>query len=335
MTEVTAMASIHNIRTDQPHSVTKSQLETCLLNLDILDSWQIPPFQRRLRVNEKVREIADELCVNGGIVNGIITLGRLPNDPVIYLVDAQHRREAMRLSGLPEFIADVRTKWFATMAEMAEEYRKLNSPIVRMKADDTLRAMEYNSSLMQQLHAACPFIGYDFIKSGSSGGPIVGMSSVLRCWRASGYDTPSMGTGASAARVVEDLTTADIQQLIDFLKLAYNAWGSEPENYRLWGALNLMMCMWLCRVLVIDNERMGGKRYLVLTPEQFRRCLMRVSADRNYIDWLQGRKAGERDRAPCYARLRSLVVRCLHEDNPNQNLKMPKPAWATTGVHKR
>lgn len=89
--------------------------------------------------------------------------------------------------------------------------------------------------------------------------------------------------------------------------------------------------MWMWRRLVLDKERVGNTRYVVLTPDQFKRCAMSVSADANYVDWLLGRNIGERDRSPCYQRLKTIFVQRLANDTPKATTKpkLPQPAWAS------
>ena len=55
---------------------------------------------------------------------------------------------------------------------------------------------------------------------------------------------------------------------------------------------------------------------------------MSLSADTNYIDWLSGRKIGDRDRAPAFARIKTLFGNRLQQDRGKRPL-MPQPAWAT------
>lgn len=87
--------------------------------------------------------------------------------------------------------------------------------------------------------------------------------------------------------------------------------------------------MWLWRRLVLEEER-GVKRFVRLTPEQFKKCLMSVSASSDYNDWLRGRVMGDRDRSPCYARLKAIfVARLQDESRDKKKPMMPLPAWAS------
>ena len=62
----------------------RSQMDTLLLTLDQVNRWELSPWQRELRETEKVHRCAEELKLNGGIISGIVTLGRLTGDPKYY-----------------------------------------------------------------------------------------------------------------------------------------------------------------------------------------------------------------------------------------------------------
>jgi hypothetical protein len=310
-----------------PKSV-RSSMETMLVSVDDVNQWRVPPFQRPVRVNAKVLGLAEELKHNGGVISGIVTLGRITSGGnVHYIVDGQHRLEAFRISELAEAIVDVRLCTFDSMAEMAEEFVRLNSSLAKIRPDDVLRGLEGSVPVLRKIREACPFVGYDQIRRGGASGAVLGMSSVIRCWAASATETPSAGAGNSAASVAESTDAKSAEDLCRFLNLAKIAWGRDPEYYRLWGSLNLTLCMWLYRRLVLDKER-GVKRFVVLTNEEFKRCLMSLSADSNYLDWLGGRMIGDRDRAPAFTRIKTLFVDRLQQDLGKRPL-MPLPVWAT------
>ncbi len=215
---------------------------------------------------------------------------------------------------------------FDDMGEMAQEFVGLNQSLVRMRPDDTLRAMEHSSTLLRLIRHRCEFVGYDQIRRGSNA-PILGMSLLLRCWAGSARETPSTTGLGVASSIAASLDANEAGSLITFLQIAEAAWGRDPENNRLWGGLNLTMCMWLWRRLVLDRERATLKR-VRLNEAQFKKCLMRTSASGDYVDWLHGRQIGDRDRSPCYARLCGLFVSCLR-DAGMEKVAMPKPAWAS------
>jgi len=306
----------------------QSRMDTIILTKDMVANWRIPAFQRPLRVNDKVMSVAKTIAQNESI-EGVITLGRLRADATYYIVDGQHRIEAFKLSELQEAIADVRVVSFDSMAEMADEFVNLNSNLVKMRPDDILRGLEASTPVLRQIIKSCDFVGYDQIRRGRSS-PIVSMSALLRCWAASQFETPSPSSGVvgGAANLARTLDTGSMQHMIQFLNIAQAAWGRDPEYYRLWGNLNLTLCMWLWNRLVIDRDRAGGKRYICLSAAEFKKCLMSVSAEADYVAWLLGLNLGDRDRAPAYGRLKSIFVRRLSDENKGERAKLPSPAWS-------
>lgn len=306
----------------------RSSMETIIVTNKEVAGWKLPPFQRPLRVNKKVQALSEELKANGGIMSGVLTLGRLPGDPSNWIVDGQHRIEGFKISGLEEIITDVRIMHFKTMAEMAQEFVELNSALVRMRPDDILRGMEESMPPLAFIRAQCEFVAYDQIRRGDQHSAVLSMSTVIRSWIGSTKEVPSSTGLGSALEMAQSLDMGSAQNLVVFLLTAHQAWGSDPENYRLWGNLNLSVTMWLWRKLVIEKDRRGNTRYVALTPQQFKQCLMFVSASSDYIDWLLGRSLTERDRSPCYAKLKALFIRRLGNTSDGKKPMLPQPSWA-------
>ena len=305
----------------------RSQMETLILTPAMMETWQKPPFQRMLKVNEKVKSIADDLK-RDPVIGGILTLGILASDKngTLYLLDGQHRREAAYISGLKEFIGDVRIMIFDTMAEMAEEFVKLNTPIVKMQPDDVLRGLEPSTRPLQIIRQKCPFVGYAFIRT-SGRGYQLGMSATLRCWAGSEKETPGVTGGKSALIIAGEMTIEDAEELAKILNVLMSSWGKDIENTRLWSNLNLCMCMWIWRVMVLDRDRGGGKRYATLSTDQFKHCLMALAASVDYIQFLVGRQMNDRDRSPTYRRIKMIFSDRLKHEGID-NLRFPSPSWA-------
>lgn len=311
-----------------PPKAEQSRMDTLIITPEMVSMWKVPPFQRPLRINEKVRSVVEQVK-STECIEGVLTLGILRTDPSFYIVDGQHRVEAFKLSEMKEAIADVRICKFATLADMAEEFVRLNSSLVKMRPDDLLRGLEDSTPALKAIRKSCEFVGYDNIRRGTSG-PIVGMSALIRCWSAASYETPAPSGGQSAASLAQSLDQASVQNLIAFLATAHSAWGRDPEYFRLWGNLNLTLCMWLWNRLVIDRDRFGNKRYTVLNIPEFKKCLMSLSAESDYLAWLVGRNVSDRDRSPCYTRLKGIFVRRLNEDiKRDKKPSLPSPAWAS------
>lgn len=307
----------------------RSSMETIIVSVEQVNQWRVPPFQRPIRVNAKVGAMADEIKRDGVSLPGVITLGKLSRDSTLYVVDGQHRLEAFRISGLQEVIVDVRIIQFDNMGEMADEFVGLNSKLVNMRPDDILRGLEPTLPQLQRIREECEFVGYDNIRRNATGSPVVGMSSIIRCWTSSAAETPSgnMVGGRSIVGAASDMDEASTGHMIKFLQLARIAWGRDPEYFRLWSNLNLTICMWLWRRLVLDKER-GVKRAIVLSEAQFKQCLMSVSADPNYVDWLHRRVLSDRDRGPAYAKLRTIFSRRLISEGVVRPM-LPSPAWVS------
>lgn len=323
------MGSVINLRgaKEAPKS-QQSRMETIIVSQPMVSSWKIPQFQRPLRVNEKVRLVTEQIKKSEEI-EGVLTLGQVKNDPSHYIVDGQHRVEAFKLSEMEGAIADVRIVTFDTMADMADEFVRLNSSLVKMRPDDILRGLENSNPALKAIRKSCEFVGYDQIRRGKSG-PVLSMSALLRCWAASTYETPAgSSAGMSAAGLAQSLDQTSMQNMIAFLATAHAAWGRDPEYYRLWGNLNLALTMWLWNRLVIDRDRLGNKRYAILNPTQFKKCMMSLSAEGDYLAWLPGRNLSDRDRSPCYSRIKTIFTRRLADEDHGKRPMLPSPAWAS------
>lgn len=308
--------------TSTAQKATRTTVDTVLISKDIVSSWKNPPFQRPLRVNDKVRALAETIKADGGVLPGVVTLGVMGGAK--YLLDGQHRREAFLLSGCDEGYTDVRTHFFDDMGQMGEEFVALNSQLVRLRPDDILRGLEGSFEPLRLIRAKCRFVGYDMIRRNENA-PILSMSLVLRVWRGSASEVPAPhGVATTAANLAKTITEDDADQMIAFLLCCHEAWGRELENARLWGSLNLILCAWLYRRTVITQWSAKTPK---LTRELFRKCLMSLSADAHYTDWLVGRHLGERDRSPAYDRLKAVFAARLALEM-GQKPKLPAPAWA-------
>lgn len=315
---------------DLPKSAPRTErsiMDTLLLTPAGVDRWEKPPFQRELKTTPKVIAFAEELKLNGGVISGIITLGKLGNKT--YIVDGQHRIEGFRISGLPEGIADVRICTFESMADMGEEFVKLNSALRRLMTDDILRGLEGSNEFLSLIRKRCPFIGYDNLRRG---GPntlkLVAMSTTIRTWFGSEGERPS--NGPSSTECVKLLDGDSTDSLTRIMTVCYEAWGKDPQNYRLWGALNLAVTFWLWRRLVLKEglpANKGTTRFTLLDPGEFRQCLMAVAANAQHVDWLHGRTLSDRDRTPAYARIKHIFAGRLGGMGFGRP-HLPSPDWA-------
>jgi hypothetical protein len=320
---VIKMPGISELPRTAPRGV-RSHMDTLELTPKGVRAWKRPPFQRELRLNEKVKRVAEEIAENDGVVPGIITLGRFNGDT--YLIDGQHRTEAFLLTELVTGYADVRICDFDSMAAMSEEFVHLNTALVRMRTDDIIRGLEAINPLIGSLRRRAPFVGYDGIRRGDQAKTLLSMAVAIRTWFGS-INTPTNGPASTEA--VKMLTEDSVAKLARFLAVCFEAWGRDKANYRLWSTLNLGILMWLWRRVVLGEGSgpKGTRRATELTAEQFQNCLMSLSADPKYSEWLIGRSMGDRDRSPAYSRIREVFSRRLAMQG-SKSVRFPSDDWA-------
>lgn len=300
---------------------TSSTMDTLELTQKLVNSWKSPPFQRDLKINAKVLAVAEEIQIAGGVVPGILTIGVL--DGETYVVDGQHRLAAWLQTGLPVGYADVRTHFFENMGEMSSEFVRLNSSLVKLRPDDIMRGSEPSSPALQKIRRKCPFIGYDMVRR-SDKSPVLSMSVFLRTWVGTQTDVPQQLSGQTSLKQMSDEETVSA---IEFITSCYEAWGRDFEYRRLWSAANLITCAWLYRRVVLGEKISSQSRTTKLTKEEFRKCLMALSADGKYLDYLVGRNVSERDRAPIYGRIKTIFQRRYYTET-GKKINLPQPAWA-------
>jgi hypothetical protein len=321
------MVGIRELPKSAPKTV-RSVMDTMLLTPDGVARWKKPPFQRDFRLTPRVAELVKELKENGGVLSGVLTLGKLGADT--YLVDGQHRIEAFKLSEMKEGIADVRICQFESMADMGDEFSRLNSALVRMRNDDILRGLEGSNGWLAEIRKRCAFVGYSNIRMGGGNSPLIAMASAVRIWFGSAGDTPTAGPSSTeSAKLLDEENTS---RLIKILSICFEAWGREKENHRLWGSLNLSLVFWLWRRLVLKEganvKRRGGIEWTTLNNDQFRLCLMALGANKLYVEWLLGRGLRDRDRSPAYNRAKAIFAGRLGGMGIGRPF-LPIPEWAS------
>ena len=310
--------------------------DAILVTRDEIESWVLPPFQRPLKDNAKVDRYREKLRENEGCVSGgVITLGRIPGDPkMIYKVDGQHRLHAALTSGLDEFLLTIHIKLYPNFAAMALDYVELQDSLVPMTKDDILKAAMENIPQLRTIIKQCTFVGFDNIRRATTTSKLISMSAALNCWIGSAQDTP--GAKSVPTDAARDLPEDEISNMCAFLNLCHSAWSNDVANHRLYGNLNLTMCAWMFRQLVLKSMS-GVPRKLTHTTMDamtFRKCLLTLAADHNYVDFLFKRNMHERDRNPTYRKLKLIFIQRLNDEEtragrpPRKNLKFPAPAWS-------
>lgn len=325
-TNVIRLPGASELPRNAPKSI-RSIMDTLLITQDGVRLWKMPPFQRPLRVNAKVMALAEVLKANGGVLPGVLTIGVLGREK--YLLDGQHRIEAFKLSEVPEGYVDVRLCTFDSVAEMGEEFVNENSKLVTLRPDDILRGLEGVRPGLSRLRELCPFVGYDQIRRGSATSALVGMSQALRVWEGSGKESPS-STGTTAQQIANTFQPEHAEKLAAFLNVCRDAWGSDPEYARLWSSLNLSICAWMWRNMVTGQYSPRSSR---LTVADFHKGMLALSAAGSYLEWLVGRQLSERDRSPCYNRVK-LLIQDRIEATQHKKLTFPSPPWSVSGGSK-
>src|SRR5580704_4923509 len=120
----------------------RSAMETLILTPELIKEWKVPIFQRELRVTPKVKALAAELAAGKYALDGVLTLGKVANDPTTWIIDGQHRLHAFLMSGIAEVISDVRYCFYDTKKEASDAYYIAQDHLARMRPDDGLRALE-------------------------------------------------------------------------------------------------------------------------------------------------------------------------------------------------
>ena len=60
----------------------------------------------------------------------------------------------------------------------------------------------------------------------------------------------------------------------------------------------------------------------------FGKCLMSLSANDSYVEWLHGRNSTDRTRAPAYKKVKEIFTKRIHEESGTKP-KLPQPKWSS------
>lgn len=320
------MVSIVTPIKTRAEKTTRTTTDTILFTAESIKKWKRPSFQRDIKRTVKFDELVSLFKTNGGVFPGVLTLGILDGDSSgdLYKIDGNHRCEAFEESGTREGVADVRY-FRGTMEDFAEEWVRLNGQISATRPDDLLRAAATNNPKIGKLRSACRVIGFGVVKKRGRIG--ISMSSTLRAWNNAGHATPaSRGKAASAILIIRDMSDSDLDSLIALINACESAWGRDPEYAALWGQMNLTMVMWIYNRIVARDPDSPKLKRLPMTI--FEKCLMSLSADAKYVEWLRGRNGGVH-RSPCYVRVKEMFVRRIREET-GLRANLPTPEWVNS-----
>lgn len=305
---------------------TGSTVDTIIFSPEEAQAWRPPLFQRPLKVNAKVRELAEGIKRDKGVVPGILTLGKVGKDPAVWLVDGQHRIQAFLMSMEPVGYADVRTIFCPSMADLGNEFVNLNSHLVRMSPDDVLRGLESSTPSLQKIRKTCPFVGYDQIRRRANGSSVLSMSQAIRAWNISSQDVPG-SSADSAPAIVGHMCEHEVDNLIKYLTVCDQTWGRDPAYWPLWKMLNLTLVAWIYRRQVLAQPPSTSKAKHI-AGEYWPRMMMALSTDGHYLDWLTGRQLTDRDRSPAYQRCTTIMGQRYTELTNGIKMIWLRPPWS-------
>jgi hypothetical protein len=153
---------------------------------------------------------------------------------------------------------------------------------------------------------------------------MISMSVVVRAWEYSNPTPPTKGGGGPGGvqGIVARMSIQDASEMVEFVQMAERAFGRDKEYRRLWGALNLTVCMWMYRRMVLDAPRSTDRSFRS-TKELFGQCLTRLSASTDYLDWLHARVFTDEHRTPCYKRIK-LIFGAEIGERVGKKVKLPE-----------
>lgn len=302
---------------------------TAIFTPERLDEWNRPEFQRPLLINQDVQGMARKMMLEAAAdkegmcsIPGIILFGRFLGDD--YLLDGQHRIFGAfalacgkrALEGTTEFLteggvrpkmalASTETRHYNSLSEMAQAFVNAQKKLVALKADDSLRALEYTNTYLRDLREACPFIGYEKNKN-TKDRIMISMSAAIRTWFGSGA-TPA--TGPECSRAASYLDETETARLISFFIACERAGWVDSMWPNLWGTLNIGLNMWLWRKLVLgkENKFRGGGDFMALTVQQYAECMKGLKTP-EYAKFLKSRALRFQDRLITYEYIQDLFM---------------------------
>jgi hypothetical protein len=219
--------------------------------------------------------------------------------------------------------AELRWEFFDDYAKMALRFDKLQRHMAKMKPDDGLRALEHSVPVLAYIKKSCLFVGYGKIQRAESTSASLSMSVLVRCWVGSESAVPTSSPGA-ARELVQAMDQSTAERCVEFATLAFRAWENNSEFGPLWGTVNLTLCIWLYRRMVLAPST----EVKPMTREQFGRFLMALTDD-DYIEFLRGKQMTRNSRNAVMTRLETRLTTFLKKVDPKVRRPcLPKRDWA-------
>jgi hypothetical protein len=295
------------------------------MTIDEANQLHAPPFQRPMRLKSRQLKVVAEIIRNENILPGVITLGKVENDPLTYLVDGQHRIEAFNRSGIEIVTAKIDMMMFKDMNEMSLQFDRLNTPIAKMSANDRLKSMSFTNPVIHMIMEECSFVGFHHTQLGQNAAKVLQLSVALRSWKSG--KSKFVGVGSHDAVIIgETISEEEAKDLIKFLKASHKAFGNDKEYFSLWGNLNLSIVAWLWIRLILERV----PRVTAITEEDFVRCMMSLGSDNAYVPWLKGKNLSVHSRSPCYTRVKDIFAKRLREEGYDKRILFPGAEWVTS-----
>lgn len=307
------------------HSAQKSDPTTdvILATREMLENWKTPPGQRPLVITKKVKAWVPKIQESGEVPGRLLVCIL---HGMKYIVNGHHRRWCALQTTRDEFVVTLDTETVTSEAELGRKAVGVNLPIAPpQKADDHLRHLEQSYPILQKIRRECPFIGY-----GKSGGnTVMSVNAAILSWITSGTDSATV-MKTTVINVLDDISMEEISLMVHFFKTVYESWGKDSQYAKVWSKLNVTMMAWMWRNTVLSQ---AGPRVTRLTPEQFCTGAMALTSDPHYLPWLIGRQLSERDKGPCYNKVKAIMVKRLTEVL-HKKVILPSPPFADSANYK-
>lgn len=304
------------------------------LTPDVIKSWLTPYWQRPVRFNAKGRQLTEDIKLtrklDSVMIVGVVKKRNGKFD--LYLVDGHHRKAAFLRSGAPYMDIDVKFVYVDKVEELSPLYLNCQEQITKSTANDNLQGLAVTNEVLQHIKSKCEFITYEGVRLGTIAHSI-NMSTVVQIWYDSMLDPPKKNTltpSVSITELAKKLTVDDADHIVQFMTLCRDNFEFKKLSSGLWLHINLVLCLWLFRVLVLREVWEGGEVYKVkhLTPRQFGVGLLGLKNDKYYLTLMRKKLNSSVDRKEAYQSIAKLFASNLRSCGVVSNPKLPRPQWA-------
>ena len=326
--------------TEPPPLVTKLDIENrsrvvkIRLTPEVINSWLKPDWQRPIRYNAKGRQLCEVLKTTHKL-DSVLLVGvvkRRNGKYLLYLVDGHHRKTIFLKAGIPYMDVDVKFVYVDEVEDLSDVYLTCQDQITKSTANDNLKGLAVTNNAISTIGSKCEFITYEGVRLGTTTSS-VNMSTVIQIWYDSMLDPPKKNTltpSKSITELAKKLTDDEADQIVQFMLLCKDRFEFTKLSSGLWKHINLVLCLWLYRILVWKEVWEGGEEYSVthLTPKQFGVGLSGLKNDKYYLTLNKKKLSSPVDRKEAYQSIAKLFASNLRAHGVVSNPKLPKPQWA-------